>query len=356
MGFLFRLWFYATALGLIVYVPTYFFANDEIDAIQEFTPRELMYYTGMTTRDYDAFEKRLGNIGVDTTKSIVDALDDNKYFSNVDVDYVEGEEVSNVPPYLKVVAITAKINDDVDFKLSFIVSPKHFLRSWSQVTNVASLAISRNGKGVELLPSSEAEIALFSMLSSDDATSSSSVEYLLAQLPEKSEQTETVTLESLKGLKGDDFNKAFNQYLNQPSDTGSEISADSLDSSSGSSSATQNNEQSATEPMMSDTTLPFIGKRAFNFDGGSGTEEIVTIYENGRTVIEGCGTADALFDDTEPSCTVFYDGAFSSVIKTEFDFYRITREAVIKVDADGNRLAECEEKGVNCISSLYSIE
>ncbi len=352
MGFLFRLWFYATALGLIVYVPTYFFANDEIDAIQEFTPRELMYYTGTTTRDYDAFEKRLGNIGVDTTKSIIDALDDNKYFSNVDVDYVEGEEVSNVPPYLKVVAITAKINDDVDFKLSFIVSPKHFLRSWSQVTNVASLAISRNGKGVELLPSSEAEIALFSMLSSDDATSSSSVEYLLAQLPEKSEQTETVTLESLKGLKGDDFNKAFNQYLNQPSDTGS----DSVDSSSGSSSATQNNQQSATEPMMSDTTLPFIGKRAFNFDGGSGTEEIVTIYEDGRTVIEGCGTADALFDDTEPSCTVFYDGAFSSVIKTEFDFYRITREAVIKVDADGNRLADCEEKGVNCISSLYSIE
>lgn len=352
MGFLFRLWFYATALGLIVYVPTYFFANDEIDAIQEFTPRELMYYTGMTTRDYDAFEKRLGNIGVDTTKSIIDALDDNKYFSNVDVDYVEGEEVSNVPPYLKVVAITAKINDDVDFKLSFIVSPKHFLRSWSQVTNVASLAISRNGKGVELLPSSEAEIALFSMLSSDDATSSSSVEYLLAQLPEKSEQTETVTLESLKGLKGDDFNKAFNQYLNQPSDTGS----DSVDSSSGSSSATQNSQQSATEPMMSDTTLPFIGKRAFNFDGGSGTEEIVTIYEDGRTVIEGCGTADALFDDTEPSCTVFYDGAFSSVIKTEFDFYRITREAVIKVDADGNRLADCEEKGVNCISSLYSIE
>ncbi|MDX7690277.1 hypothetical protein SJU67_00460 [Aeromonas caviae] len=352
MGFLFRLWFYATALGLIVYVPTYFFANDEIDAIQEFTPRELMYYTGMTTRDYDAFEKRLGNIGVDTAKSIIDALDDNKYFSNVDVDYVEGEEVSNVPPYLKVVAITAKINDDVDFKLSFIVSPKHFLRSWSQVTNVASLAISRNGKGVELLPSSEAEIALFSMLSSDDATSSSSVEYLLAQLPEKSEQTETVTLESLKGLKGDDFNKAFNQYLNQPSDTGS----DSVDSSSGSSSATQNNQQSATEPMMSDTTLPFIGKRAFNFDGGSGTEEIVTIYEDGRTVIEGCGTADALFDDTEPSCTVFYDGAFSSVIKAEFDFYRITREAVIKVDADGNRLADCEEKGVNCISSLYSIE
>ena len=73
-------------------------------------------------------------------------------------------------------------------------------------------------------------------------------------------------------------------------------------------------------------------------------------------MIEGCGTADALFDDTEPSCTVFYDGAFSSVIKTEFDFYRITREAVIKVDADGNRLADCEEKGVNCISSLYSIE
>ena len=356
MGFLFRLWFYATALSLIVYVPIYFFANDEVDAIQEFTPKELMYYTGMTSRDYDAFEKRLENIGVDTSKSIADALDDNKHFSNVDVEYVEGEAINNVPSYFKVVAITAKLNDDVDFKLSFIVSPKHFLKSWSQVTNVASLEISRNGRGVELFPNSEAEIALFSLLSSDNTISDSSVEYILAQLPEDKEHAENVTLDSLKGLKGDDFNEAFNQYLNQPSDTDSGNAADSLTSSSSDPSTAQNVEQSTSESMMSDVTLPFIGKRAFNFEGGSGTEEIVTIHDNGRTVIEGCGTADALFDDAEPSCTVFYDGKFSSIIKTEFDFYRITREAVIKVDADGNRLADCEAKGMNCITSLYSIE
>lgn len=356
MGFLFRLWFYATALSLIVYVPTYFFANDEVDAIKEFTPKELMYYTGMTTRDYDAFERYLESIGVDTSEAIMDALEDNKHFSNVEVDYVEGDEVKDVPPFLKVVAITAKINDEVDFKLSFIVSPKHFFKNWSQVVNVASLEISRNGNGANLFPSSDAEHALFNLLSSDSARSDLSVEYILAQLPEDKEHTETVTLDSLKGLKGDDFNEAFTQYLNQPSDTDSGNAADSLTSSSNDPSTAQNVEQSTSESMMSDVTLPFIGKRAFNFEGGSGTEEIVTIHDNGRTVIEGCGTADALFDDAEPSCTVFYDGKFSSIIKTEFDFYRITREAVIKVDADGNRLADCEAKGMNCITSLYSIE
>lgn len=74
--------------------------------------------------------------------------------------------------------------------------------------------------------------------------------------------------------------------------------------------------------------LPFIGKRSFNFAGGSGTEQYITIQQNGKTVIESCGAS--LMDDNgnfqDPSCSVDWTGTFATPLKTSSAMYRIEKD------------------------------
>jgi len=55
--------------------------------------------------------------------------------------------------------------------------------------------------------------------------------------------------------------------------------------------------------------LPFIGKKFFNFMGGTGTEQSITIKKNGHTVIQLCGDPA-----TGGTCEVEYKGAFKNPI------------------------------------------
>ncbi|MCJ8212368.1 hypothetical protein [Aeromonas veronii] len=101
--------------------------------------------------------------------------------------------------------------------------------------------------------------------------------------------------------------------------------------------------------------LPFIGKRSFNFAGGSGTEQYITIQQNGKTVIESCGAS--LMDDNgnfqDPSCSVDWTGTFATPLKTSSAMYRIEKDRIYQIEPDGSPAKECLASREDCSVSLY---
>ena len=101
-------------------------------------------------------------------------------------------------------------------------------------------------------------------------------------------------------------------------------------------------------------TLPFLGKRMFNFGIKPDTEKSVTIYKTGRTVIKTCNPADVMLDQGERSCMVFFDGYFENSIKVNSDYYMFNNRAIHRVDADGNRVKPCTQHGMTCTTDFYT--
>ncbi|MFM4995573.1 hypothetical protein [Aeromonas sanarellii] len=101
--------------------------------------------------------------------------------------------------------------------------------------------------------------------------------------------------------------------------------------------------------------LPFIGKRSFNFAGGSGTERYITIRQNGQTMIESCGAS--LMDDSgnfqEPSCSVDWKGPFATPLKTSSAMYRVEKERIYQIEPDGSPARDCMASSEDCSVSLY---
>ncbi|MCF5888243.1 hypothetical protein [Aeromonas veronii] len=101
--------------------------------------------------------------------------------------------------------------------------------------------------------------------------------------------------------------------------------------------------------------LPFIGKRSFNFAGGSGTEQYITIQQNGKTVIESCGAS--LMDDNgnfqDPSCSVDWTGTFATPLKTSSAMYRIEKDRIYQIEPDGSPAKDCLASREDCSVSLY---
>ncbi|MGL5596699.1 MAG: hypothetical protein ACRDDA_00925 [Aeromonas sp.] len=114
------------------------------------------------------------------------------------------------------------------------------------------------------------------------------------------------------------------------------------------------------EPEKPD--LPFIGKRSFNFEGGTGTDRYITIEPNGQTRVEMCGAS--LMGDNgefqEPSCMVVYNGPFTNPLKMESGLYRIKGDRIYVLGDKGEDLT-CEvEEGIpgdaHCSVELYTEE
>lgn len=101
--------------------------------------------------------------------------------------------------------------------------------------------------------------------------------------------------------------------------------------------------------------LPFIGKRSFNFAGGNGTEEFITIQKNGLTVIESCGAS--LMDDKgnfqAPSCSVNWKGPFTTPLKTSSAIYRVEKDRIYQIEPDGSPARDCMASREDCSVSLY---
>jgi hypothetical protein len=95
--------------------------------------------------------------------------------------------------------------------------------------------------------------------------------------------------------------------------------------------------------------LPFVGKRYFNFLGGSGTNESITISANGNTLIESHGTA---------SSSVLYQGAYQPDMPISYDggvsgYYRIVGNTVHSLDIDKAPAMDCRDEGEPCTAELF---
>lgn len=95
------------------------------------------------------------------------------------------------------------------------------------------------------------------------------------------------------------------------------------------------------------TDLPFVGKRRFNFSGGSGTAEFITIQSNGHTVVESCGS----------ECSIDFEGPFTNPLKTQYGVYRVEAKRIFELDEKG-RSKTCqkelgEPRDTRCSVELY---
>lgn len=114
----------------------------------------------------------------------------------------------------------------------------------------------------------------------------------------------------------------------------------------------------ATMVSREEQELPFIGKRNFNFEGGSGTNEYITIHSNGQVVLESCGASNAL-NDFQAICSVDWEGIFTNPLKTKYGTYRVDADRIYELSDNGQRKT-CPEDGgdsrdKNCSVGLYEV-
>jgi hypothetical protein len=94
--------------------------------------------------------------------------------------------------------------------------------------------------------------------------------------------------------------------------------------------------------------LPFIGTKYFNFMGGRGTEQSITITKDGTVILKSYGVPEA---GTDPS--VDYKGKYSKLIKVnKYEIYKIDGSEIYRVNAKGVVGKGCEGEGIPCISEL----
>ena len=96
-------------------------------------------------------------------------------------------------------------------------------------------------------------------------------------------------------------------------------------------------------------TLPFVGKREFNFSGGSATVETIEIASNGQTTITMCGDA-AMGGTYGPE----YAGPFSNpMVISDGSGWFIEGESIVQL-RNGEVVLECGDDGQQrCDSKLY---
>jgi hypothetical protein len=93
--------------------------------------------------------------------------------------------------------------------------------------------------------------------------------------------------------------------------------------------------------------LPFIGTRFFNFLGGNGTGQSITIQADGTTIVKSHGTV---------SSSVQYRGKFSNRIRLENGFGLILNydyDKIYSLSPNGQIGKGCRGEGRLCESNLY---
>jgi hypothetical protein len=106
------------------------------------------------------------------------------------------------------------------------------------------------------------------------------------------------------------------------------------------------NQQNSSTPGTTQN-LPFVGTRFFNFLGGTGTGQSITIQADGTTIIKHHGTA---------SSSVEYRGKFSNRIRLEDGFGLILNYEYDKIYSlsPNEQLAKgCKGEGTLCESNFY---
>ncbi|MPR02127.1 hypothetical protein F0169_08550 [Pseudomonas sp. MAFF 212408] len=153
MRTLFKIWLSVLLFGLFFYLPLYVISNNAISAVEELTPKDLIPLTGTTAQDPERKERLLASMGIDTSRELEDALEDNKLLSNVDIRYVESEQAHKIfaATGMKVVEARAELAGGKHIALLFSVAPKHFLRSWATVTGLLGVQVSDGQHTINLV-------------------------------------------------------------------------------------------------------------------------------------------------------------------------------------------------------------
>lgn len=99
------------------------------------------------------------------------------------------------------------------------------------------------------------------------------------------------------------------------------------------------------EAAPANDAYPFIGTKNFNFMGGNGTEESITIRKNGQTTIKLLGTTGTLTE---------YKGKFHNPITTkDGSGYQFKDGKVYSLD-HGKPAKGCKgDPDSDCVSDLY---
>lgn len=96
---------------------------------------------------------------------------------------------------------------------------------------------------------------------------------------------------------------------------------------------------------LSSRKLPFVGTRYFNFYGGNGTGESITIAANGTTTVQRHGTMGSSLE---------YRGAFSNPLMLPDGTGLLFRgDRIYRVSARGEIIQNCKGDGKPCESGLY---
>ena len=96
---------------------------------------------------------------------------------------------------------------------------------------------------------------------------------------------------------------------------------------------------------MAAPELPFIGKRNFNFMGGSGTNLIIQIRKDGATLVRFCGVS---------SCSIEYKGQYKASIPASDGYYKFTANKVYWFKRNGEMMRGCSgDEYEPCIADLY---
>ncbi|WP_338648956.1 hypothetical protein [Pseudomonas sp. ML2-2023-3] len=91
------------------------------------------------------------------------------------------------------------------------------------------------------------------------------------------------------------------------------------------------------------TTLPFTGKSFFNFYGGTGTQQSITINQSGLARIESYGTSGTFIE---------YEGPYSNTIKTKSQTLKIDDNQIYLI-SNGEIEKGCVDEVTACASELY---
>lgn len=102
-----------------------------------------------------------------------------------------------------------------------------------------------------------------------------------------------------------------------------------------------------TPPANEDTagaSLPFSGRRTFNFMGGNGTENAISIDAGGQTRVESLGTTGSSVD---------YEGQFSNPLVLQDGGALLFRDGKVYLMKGDAVETGCMEDGQPCVSDLY---
>ncbi|HEY9648860.1 MAG TPA: hypothetical protein V6C88_20945 [Chroococcidiopsis sp.] len=98
----------------------------------------------------------------------------------------------------------------------------------------------------------------------------------------------------------------------------------------------------------SENSLPFVGRRSFNFLGGSGTGQSITITDDGTTTVQLHGTAGT---------SVEYQGPFSNpIILSDGSGLVLAADKIYSLTNSGQVAQGCRGEGTLCEAELYEPE